>query len=449
MNACPAAGLCLLAVTSAACADRFVWTNSPSPGAGHTTWDTAAHEIQTAVDAATAGEIVRVTNGTYALSGEIIIAKNIRLQSVNGAAATRIDGADAVRCMHFVSGSESAVVEGFTITHGRSRGTSPADRGGGVYMDASGNSAVRNCVITRNHAAVGGGIFFAECNGRAESCVIVSNTVSDRGGGAYCHYGGSFEDCTIRGNSAAGNGGGVIAGAHNLGDVWLSNCVISDNEAGDQGGGVFCDRGVLTRCVVSGNTARGAATHGGGGVFVGLSGRIRNCLIIGNAASGGGSSRGGGVYLNGGGDGLQNCTIVRNTAGVGGGVCFTGNAARNCIIYYNQVPNPVYGHNYYFHFGGQCLYTCTTPKPAGDGNVDGDPQFEQAGSGYGPSFTAGDYNLLPLSPCVDSGVLQAWMAAGIDIEGKPRIHGEAVDMGAYEHNPEWDPPLLGGVLFVL
>jgi hypothetical protein len=56
--------LSLLAIIQAPAATYYVWTNSPSDGPG-TTWDTAYHTIQGAVDAATDGDTVLVTNGVY------------------------------------------------------------------------------------------------------------------------------------------------------------------------------------------------------------------------------------------------------------------------------------------------------------------------------------------------------------------------------------------------
>lgn len=48
-----------------------------------------------------------------------------------------------------------------------------------------------------------------------------------------------------------------------------------------------------------------------------------------------------------------------------------------------------------------------------------------------------------LSPCLDAGSLQTWMTGAMDLDGRERIIGEAVDMGAYE-----TPPPAGTVIVV-
>ena len=51
----------------------YVATNSPSHGPG-TSWDTAFQDIQSAIDSASLGDIVRVSNGVYSVGGALLIA---------------------------------------------------------------------------------------------------------------------------------------------------------------------------------------------------------------------------------------------------------------------------------------------------------------------------------------------------------------------------------------
>ena len=118
---------------------HYVDRNSPNPVAPYLSWETAATEIQQAVDSASSGDTVLVTNGVYDTGGagtpwhscdnRVVITKDITLQSVNGADVTFIQGseatgggrgADAVRGVYMSSG----LLSGFTITNGFTRADS-------------------------------------------------------------------------------------------------------------------------------------------------------------------------------------------------------------------------------------------------------------------------------------------------------------------------------------
>jgi hypothetical protein len=86
----------------------------------------------------------------------------------------------------------------------------------------------------------------------------------------------------------------------------------------------------------------------------------------------------------------------------------------------------------------------------GEGNIDTDPCFVEPGywaNANDPNIVLepndpnavwidGDYHLLPSSPCIDAG--DPNYVAGpneTDLDGKPRIIGGRIDMGAYEYSP--------------
>jgi hypothetical protein len=83
----------------------------------------------------------------------------------------------------------------------------------------------------------------------------------------------------------------------------------------------------------------------------------------------------------------------------------------------------------------------------GPGNIDLDPCFTDTDIGYwdpnesraDPNddfWVEGDYHLLPDSPCIDSGDPNYIAEPNeTDLDGKPRIIGGRIDMGAYEYNP--------------
>lgn len=203
---------------------RYVWQGSPNPVPPHKTWETAAHTIQDAVDAAVTGDDVVVTNGIYATGGKpfdmsntttnrVLIDKEITVRSVNGPGVTVIQGYQvpvttngdaAVRCVYL---SAAAKLVGFTVTNGATSASPdpwsyPAS-GGGIFAEWGGR--VTNCRIIGNSAqANGGGAYLAALN----NCLVVSNTAGSYGGGAYL---GTLTNCTVVGNSAPNGSAGMYA----------------------------------------------------------------------------------------------------------------------------------------------------------------------------------------------------------------------------------------------
>ena len=82
---------------------------------------------------------------------------------------------------------------------------------------------------------------------------------------------------------------------------------------------------------------------------------------------------------------------------------------------------------------GHC--NCPALTDGVDGNQTADPRFK----------SAGNFHLLsPSSPCINAGDPTAFPDAesAVDLDGRPRMKGEGIDMGCYEN------PLLGLLLMV-
>lgn len=285
--------------------------NNATPLAPYTTWARAATNIQQAVDASVSGDTILVDDGTYLLSAEINVTKDIQIESVNGPNFTIIDGGGAVRC--FSLRNTRSLLKGLTITNGFTTGF-----GGGIHC-SSRNPVVTNCTIIGNSAQQGGGGMHS---GTANNCTISGNLAISGGGMIW----GTANDCTISSNSAS-FGGGLTSSIGN-------NCMISGNSVTNYGGGM--QNGTANNCTITKNSAR----HGGGLYDA----TATNCTISGNSASLGGgmvrgaatnctisgnsaSHNGGGLY----GTTAHNCTISENSANWDGGGMFYG-AAINCTI---------------------------------------------------------------------------------------------------------------------
>jgi parallel beta-helix repeat protein len=232
---------------------------------------------------------------------------------------------------------------------------------------------------------------------------------------AYLNAGSTLSGFTLTGGSTGGDvgggsgevgGGGVYCAAST---AVVSNCIISGNLAYQFGGGIY--GGTANNCTIMGNSASGTTAYAFGGGAA--SATLNDCVIVGNSAS-----RGGAVSS----CILNNCTLVGNSTiansdWVNGGAL--ASTLNNCILYYNSPYNDDGSFD-----SSSYNYTCTTPLPAGPGNIAVPPLLLNAGGG--------DYHLLSNSPCINAGD-NGYVATATDFYGSPRIQGRVVDMGADEY----------------
>ncbi|MEY4918258.1 MAG: hypothetical protein RL616_2171, partial [Verrucomicrobiota bacterium] len=213
------------------------------------TWDTAATNIQDAIDAAASGSQILVSNGVYrtggrvvygSLTNRVVVNRSLTIQSVNGAAVTSIvgfqmsgttNGNSAIRCIYLTNG---VVLDGFTLTNGATRSTgvvSNEQSGGGIWCEST-NVFIRNCVMTRNAAYnSGGGIY----SGTLTNCAMTDNQLGSGGGNG---GGASFsvlDHCTLLRNKTGSTAGASGGGA---GSSLLNFCLVSNNVSVYPGGGV-------------------------------------------------------------------------------------------------------------------------------------------------------------------------------------------------------------------
>ncbi|MCX6926513.1 MAG: PKD domain-containing protein [Verrucomicrobia bacterium] len=219
--------------------------------------------------------------------------------------------------------------------------------------DAHGNGdgAVRCVYLGLTNAVLSG---FTLTNGHTRTAGDYERDMSGGGvlGGTYSQIGGVLTNCTLTGNSACNYGGGANYGT-------LNNCTLTGNSAEYAGGASWC--------------------------------RLNNCALTGNSAGSEGGGASGGT--------LNNCTLTGNSADEGGGASYA--TLNNCIVYYNNAR--LKGANYDDY--SSLNYCCTTPLPAGPGNLVEEPQLASA------------WRLSVFSPCRGAG--NAAYATGFDIDGEP------------------------------
>ena len=283
---------------------HYVDLKSSAPTSLFTTWATAATNIQDAIDAATDGDEIVVTNGVYQTGGRVVygamtnrvaVTKLVVVRSVNGPRFTFIQGAKdpvmtngdaAVRCVFLANG---AFLSGFTLTNGGTRASGAKTQeqcGGGVWC-FSALATISNCVLSGNSANYyAGGAY----RGFLVDCTVTGNWAGDSGGGADYSF---LSNCVVSNNWATAAGG--------VSDATLVNCILSSNQANKAGGGAGWS--TLDNCVLRYNSVTNASTGWGGGA---ASSVLRNCTVMGNYSA----------YEGGGLDSCEatNCTLVANSA---------------------------------------------------------------------------------------------------------------------------------------
>ncbi len=229
--------------------------------------------IQSGIDAAVDGDIVRVNVGTY-VENINFKGKDITVESLGGPELTTIDGNQNGTTVLIMSGeSEKAVLDGFTITNGTGYlGETSNALGGGVLVHYASSPILKNLIVSNNSASAGdepdgagGGIAVSVQSHPVLENIIITNNNSVWGGGLSIAHGSSpvVRNVEIYGNTVTQAGAGVYIGQ--LAAPYFEDVYIHDN-VGVAGGGLFLHDHVsptLNKITVKGN--RG--TNGGGGML--------------------------------------------------------------------------------------------------------------------------------------------------------------------------------------
>jgi len=365
--------------------------------------------IQEAINASVDGDTVLVADGLYyeninyrgkaitVASWFLIDGDETHIDStiINGSQPTHPHSGVVVE---FNSGEDTtSVLYGFTITGGTGQldpygyGTRGA---GGIAINSSGAkiqyNKITGNVVTHNASAEGGGIII---NANSNDVLILDNYITNN------------EVLTSVSN---GEGGGGIFIYSSNNSATIANNVIANN--------------IVSR-------TDGSPTGGGGGILLKSSKvLLKNNLIKNNKAFYGGGLEfddfpGSTELL------FINNTVVNNEAVMGGGYC--GVDAEKLPQIYNSI---FWGNTAstspQFYYAPVIRYSNVQGGRDGTGNIDQDPMFADTVN----------FNLDPLSPCVDAGFP---LTMYYDVEDPnnlgsplfPALGNMRNDMGCHGGNP--------------
>ena len=205
--------------------------------------------------------------------------------------------------------------------------------------------------------------------------------------GTFNMYGGTISGNTADGTETHG-GGGVSVGSSST--FTMNGGTISGNKAVSNGGGVrVCYGGTFT--MNDGTISKNTATNGGG-VYVSSDTRSSTFTMSGGTITKNNATYGGGVYM---GDNttftMENGTITGNNAGSGGGVCVVSN------VTFNMKDGTISGNNATRNGGGVCGATDATFTFNGTVNITGNCKGGTLNDETG-KYTGGTKNNVHLFP---------------------------------------------------
>lgn len=440
------APLAAFPLSTALAAELYV--NAAAPvGAESGTQAAPFRTVQRAIDAAIAGDVIRVAAGSYRENIRVE-AKPLVLEGGYGTDwvrdlsrnTTTLQGAgnDAVVTLL----GADATIDGFRITGGTG---SPLEapygyHGGGIYS-VDGAPTISNNLIEANDIRrsnepseyfFGGGIYVINTTNATISKNTVRNNFAGRGAGLYVN--GEFaliRGNTIEGNTAIGDhGGGLFIATRRatvtenlfrgneigraLGYGWggglivvgvgnsaeLSFNVLTQNFAAGYGAAEFIDEGATATIhheLIYGNLSKAgceavSAIAVDGGEGGGSQASISHCTVVDNVCPD--ATRGNGLQVEGG----SNVTVTNSIFWGNGGDDFSiDNTSRLSVT-----------------------FTDSQESIAGTGNISADPRFSNP--------AAADYRLAAGSPCIDAA------DPASPFSDEPADNGGRADMGRFGGN---------------
>ena len=250
--------------------------------------------LREAIMFASAGDTIMLGPGIYlleetsgssnedaSLNGDLDIAVNLTIQG-SGAGSTTITATDlGERVFHVLSGI-SLDLSDVTIKDGSATGGGGDGKGGGIFVDNSGQLTLNRVIITNNLANNGGGIFNDGMMTLTD--VVISNNGDEvsttEGGGIHNEETAILNRVTIDGNKA--DLGGGIHNDNTATSVSLTNVTVSGNTAASAGGGLYTQN---TATIVNSTFTLNTADSGGGIRVRSGTTTITNTIVAGNTGT--------------------------------------------------------------------------------------------------------------------------------------------------------------------
>lgn len=367
-------------------------------------WANAFPQLQSALAAAQAGNVIWVATGTYYPDDGIPVPVDPRASTFALKAGVALYGGFA--------GTETLLSQRNPAAHPTTLSGDLLQNDGPNFANNADNAyhvlTATGATITATTLLDG----FTITAGNADGTIFPNNS----GGGLFCSASAAptLAGCSFQGNSAS-NGAGI---SNESSSPTLTRCSFQGNRANNNGGGIrnVSSSPTVTHCSFQGNNA---AFGGGIYNFNSSSPTVTHCSFQGNSAI----FVGGGIYNISSSPTLTNCILWRNRDASGSGTAASSVSDNNST--------PAYSHCLIQGYSKATLDNGVTTRNNLEPN---NPLFvREVDPNLAPTTTGGDLRLLTGSPALDAGN-NAANTSSTDLAGNPRVQGGTIDLGAYEGN---------------
>jgi predicted outer membrane repeat protein len=435
--------------------------------------------LQMAFNAAQELDEIRIQQGTYECNG-LEIPSNKQWENgikISGGWDGSFENQSDDPAQTVLDGGAKIIVDkeicnevgGISGLYGRCYQQKPPDNR--ILTVSAGPVSIETLSFQNGRDTYVGGAINGNHSTNITNCIFTNNT---------CYInGGAVEGASTITNSTFTNNKGFNGGAISSVDI-ITNSIFTNNYANFNGGAVFL-ADIITNSIFTNNIASDNTIPSGGAVSA--ANTITNCTFINNNAS----KNGGAVYYV---DTIINSIFINNTASRGGAIYNTSKSTVvvNCSIAnnsgggfygYGTILNTIFAQNKLdeeanditsdgnLHVDYTRANNISGVVDYGPNNITGDPQFVDTENG--------DFRLLPNSPAIDIGDSSVITACSsytdcnsdcmnlcddinpeecqksccscseykypflrddkgnvIDLDGNPRVVGDAIDLGAFE-----------------